>query len=212
MSADSLAAAGSRLDRLLRRGRGAMALAYGALLALTLPALAGGAVLSVTMLGADAPPGPRPRIGTEFAPVALIAGAAMVLVGRRVIGAIAAAGSRPARAWLLALVLAVMALLGWIAAMHAGTWLEWRRASTPLGYGTEWFYADIYLRYWRDAWGRGVALAMAAAIGVLPATLLATAFWMLIRSPRRRPPPYKDGRSGAARRPQSPGAERRPGQ
>ena len=28
--------------------------------------------------------------------------------------------------------------------MHAGAWFEWQVRRTPIAYGTDWFYAEMY--------------------------------------------------------------------
>lgn len=66
-------------------------------------------------------------------------------------------------------------------ALHAGTWLEYQQIRTPLPYASEWFYADVYLRYLREPGGRSVTLAVSAGVlwsfliawSVLLATVLA---------------------------------------
>ena len=35
----------------------------------------------------------------------------------------------------------------WLAAMHAGAWFEWQVRRTPIAYGTDWFYAEMYHEY-----------------------------------------------------------------
>jgi hypothetical protein len=53
----------------------------------------------------------------------------------------------------------------WVAVMHAGTWLEWRHGRSPLAWGSEWFYAEIYHEYL--GWGRGAAISFAMAVILL---------------------------------------------
>lgn len=64
--------------------------------------------------------------------------------------------------------LAAGAILMWAALMHMGTWLEWQHKRTATGYGTEWFYAEVYMEYIREPVGRLVSLT-AALIVLLPA-------------------------------------------
>ena len=41
----------------------------------------------------------------------------------------------------------------WLAAMHAGAWFEWQVRRTPIAYGTDWFYAEMYHEYVREPGG-----------------------------------------------------------
>jgi hypothetical protein len=52
----------------------------------------------------------------------------------------------------------------WLLVMHAGIWLEYQQIRTPLPYASEWFYADVYLRYMRDPGGRCLTLAVSAGV------------------------------------------------
>lgn len=69
---------------------------------------------------------------------------------------------------LLVLLLAAGAILMWAALMHMGTWLEWQYKRTATGYGTEWFYAEVYMEYIREPAGRLISLTAALIVG-LPA-------------------------------------------
>ena len=68
------------------------------------------------------------------------------------------AGRRPDPTWQLGLVVvevvAVCAL--WLAAVHVALWLHWRGQSSPLGFATEWYYAEVYFAYVREPAGRGI--------------------------------------------------------
>jgi len=65
-------------------------------------------------------------------------------------------------------ILAAGAILMWSALMHMGTWVEWQHKRTATGYGTEWFYAEVYMEYIREPVGRLVTLTAALIVG-LPA-------------------------------------------
>ena len=54
----------------------------------------------------------------------------------------------------------------WIASMHAGAWLEWRVRRTPIAYGTDWFYAEMYQEYVREPGGLVVAITWDAGLFV----------------------------------------------
>lgn len=71
-------------------------------------------------------------------------------------------------AWTVALVAATAAL--WGAETHLGLWLVWREKSTPTAYGSEWFYAEVYMDYVRDVDGLVIALATVLAVA-MPATI-----------------------------------------
>ncbi len=73
----------------------------------------------------------------------------------------------------------------WLAAMHAGAWLEWRVRRTPVAYGTDWFYAEMYSEYVREPGGLVVSVSVAAAVTAPLAAVLAA--WMACACrPRRR--------------------------
>ena len=52
----------------------------------------------------------------------------------------------------------------WLAAMHAGAWFEWQVRRTPIAYGTDWFYAEMYNEYVREPGGLVLTLGVAAAV------------------------------------------------
>ena len=61
----------------------------------------------------------------------------------------------------------------WIGAMHAGAWLEWQVRRTPIAYGTDWFYAEMYNEYMREPGGLVVSVSVAAAVTAPLAAVLA---------------------------------------
>ena len=73
----------------------------------------------------------------------------------------------------------------WLAAMHAGAWLEWQVRRTPIAYGTEWFYAEMYNEYVREPGGLALTLGVAAAVTAPLAAVLAA--WVVCAfDPRRK--------------------------
>ena len=52
----------------------------------------------------------------------------------------------------------------WLAAMHVGAWFEWQVRRTPIAYGTDWFYAEMYNEYVREPGGLVLTLSVAAAV------------------------------------------------
>ena len=52
----------------------------------------------------------------------------------------------------------------WLAAMHAGAWFEWQVRRTPIAYGTDWFYAEMYAEYVREPGGLALTVSVAAAV------------------------------------------------
>ncbi|MCY4479202.1 MAG: hypothetical protein OXB97_04855 [Rhodospirillales bacterium] len=61
----------------------------------------------------------------------------------------------------------------WLAAMHAGAWLEWQVRRTPIAWGTDWFYAEMYNEYVREPGGLALSVSVAAAVTVPLFTVLA---------------------------------------
>ena len=55
-------------------------------------------------------------------------------------------------------------LVLWLAAMHAGAWLEWQVRRTPIAWGTDWFYAEMYNEYVREPGGLVLSVSVAAAV------------------------------------------------
>lgn len=58
------------------------------------------------------------------------------------------------------LAFAVALLVIWLAAMHAGTWHEWQYRRSAVGYGTPWFYAEVYHEYLVNGIGAAVSFAL----------------------------------------------------
>jgi len=98
-------------------------------------------------------------------PSAAVALAWLVVVAG-LLSTIARTSSAPLQI-LLVFLLAAGSLIMWVALMHLGTWFEWQIKRTPTAYGTEWFYAEVYMQYVREPAGRVVSLT-AALIAVLP--------------------------------------------
>lgn len=73
-----------------------------------------------------------------------------------------------------ALLLAYAALAAglWVAAVHAATWFEWQVKSTPTPFGTEFFYAEVYMNYIREPAGWPITVAVSAAVATPVAALL----------------------------------------
>lgn len=61
----------------------------------------------------------------------------------------------------------------WLAAMHGGAWLEWQVRRTPIAYGTDWFYAEMYNEYLREPGGLVLSVSVAAAVTAPLLTVLA---------------------------------------
>lgn len=65
----------------------------------------------------------------------------------------------------------------WVALMHIGTWLEWRETPSPVGYGTEWFYAQVYLEYFREP--AGMLISVITGLVIL-SPILALLGWLCL--------------------------------
>ncbi len=78
---------------------------------------------------------------------------------------------------LLALLQIAAALALWLGAMHLGAWLDWRKSASPLGFGTELFYAAAYLTYLREPGGRMVSVLVALAAGLPPTVAVLQFVW-----------------------------------
>ena len=61
----------------------------------------------------------------------------------------------------------------WLAAMHAGSWFEWQVRRTPIAWGTDWFYAEMYNEYLREPGGLVLTVSVAAAVTAPLAAVLA---------------------------------------
>ena len=72
----------------------------------------------------------------------------------------------------------------WLAAMHAGAWFEWQVRRTPIAWGTDWFYAEMYNEYVREPGGLVLTASVAAAVTAPLAAVLAA--WMVCACRPRR--------------------------
>ena len=79
----------------------------------------------------------------------------------------------------------------WLAAMHGGAWLEWQVRRTPIAYGTDWFYAEMYNEYVREPGGLVVSVSVAAAVTAPVAAVLAAWIVCACRPRRKRGGPVK---------------------
>ena len=61
----------------------------------------------------------------------------------------------------------------WLAAMHAGAWFEWQVRRTPIAWGTDWFYAEMYHEYVREPDGLVLTISIATAVTAPLAAVLA---------------------------------------
>ena len=61
----------------------------------------------------------------------------------------------------------------WLSAMHAGAWFEWQVRRTPIAYGTDWFYAEMYHEYVREPDGLVLTVSIATAVTAPLAAVLA---------------------------------------
>ena len=57
--------------------------------------------------------------------------------------------------------------------MHAGAWFEWQARRTPIAYGTDWFYAEMYHEY-----VGGLVLTMSVAAAVTAPLAAVLVAWM----------------------------------
>ena len=83
----------------------------------------------------------------------------------------------------------------WLSAMHAGAWLEWQVRRTPIAYGTDWFYAEMYHEYVREPAGLVLSLSVAVAVTAPLAAVLAAWIACICGSHRQT-----GGREAAPRR------------
>lgn len=72
----------------------------------------------------------------------------------------------------------------WLASMHAGAWFEWQVRRTPIAYGTDWFYAEMYHEYIREPGGRVLSVSVAVAVSAPLATVLGA--WLVCACARLR--------------------------
>ena len=138
-----------------RFGGNAMSLRLAGLSMLGTLMLGGVPVVAGSLVFAPAPVETIAFAGRFFAaPVSLAAW--LSLMGT--VFVLRLAGRRPDPTWQLGLVVvevvAVCAL--WLAAVHVGLWLHWRGQFSPLGFATEWYYAEVYFAYVREPAGRGI--------------------------------------------------------
>lgn len=145
------------LDHAIRRlfGGRAMSLRFAGLSVLGGLVLGGVPVVAGSMVFAPAPVETIAFAGRFFAaPVSLAAW--LSLMGT--VFLLRLAGTRPTMAWQSGLVIVevVAACALWLAAVHVGLWLHWRGQFSPLGFATEWYYAEAYFAYVREPAGRGV--------------------------------------------------------
>lgn len=84
-------------------------------------------------------------------------------------------------------------LLLWVAAMHAGAWLEWQVRRTPIAYGTDWFYAEMYQEYIREPGGR--VLVVTVAVTVAAPLVMVLAAWLACACARFRDSATRPGAS-----------------
>ena len=74
----------------------------------------------------------------------------------------------------------------WLAAMHAGAWFEWQVRRTPIAYGTDWFYAEMYHEYVREPGGLVLTASVVAAVAAPLVTVLAAWIACACRPGRRK--------------------------
>ena len=74
----------------------------------------------------------------------------------------------------------------WLAAMHAGAWLEWQVRRTPIAWGTDWFYAEMYNEYVREPGGMVVSVSVAVAVTAPLAAVLTAWLVCACRGARRK--------------------------
>jgi len=139
-------------------------------LALVANALAGSAVLFIDTFARDASVAIDPTV-RFFALPAIVCGYLALAVDHWQFAILARQSSLPAQLSVLLLGL-LAALVLWLALMHGGAWLEWQHKRTPLAYGSEWFYAEVYWHYLREPAGRSISLA-AGVVVAWPLALLA---------------------------------------
>ncbi len=85
--------------------------------------------------------------------------------------------------WLALLIVAVVGI--WIGLSHWATWLEWQGKRTPTVYGSDWFYAEVYMFYVREAEGLLITVTTALAVGLPTVWLLLRVLWVLLFSQRK---------------------------
>ena len=78
-----------------------------------------------------------------------------------------------ARAWTLTAAHLCAPPVLWLAAMHAGAWFEWQVRRTPIAYGTDWFYAEMYYEYVHEPGGLVLTVSIAVLVTAPLVALLA---------------------------------------
>ncbi len=145
--------------------------------AVVLAALIGGIVLGIGAFAVS--PDPRTTImhgARYFGAPAVFFGWA-VLSGTSLFAGLIGRARSFAGQCLLLLVHAAGAAGLWVAAVHAATWIEWQEKSSPIPYGTEFFYAEVYMNYVREPiwWpvtaGATAVIALPAAVLIVPVLL-----------------------------------------
>ena len=79
----------------------------------------------------------------------------------------------------------------WLAAMLAGAWFEWQVRRTPIAYGTDWFYAEMYNEYVREPGGLVLTLSVAVTVAAPLAAVLAAWIACACLPPRKKGGPVK---------------------
>ena len=137
----------------------------------TLAALIGGGVLVAGAFAVSLDPRPIIVHGIRYfgAPVVFFGWA--MLSGTSLFAGLIGRARSLAGQGLLLLVHGAGAAGMWVMVVHAGTWIEWQEKSTPIPYGTEFFYAEVYMNYVREPIWWPVTAA-ATAVVALPAAAL----------------------------------------
>ncbi|MEE8352042.1 MAG: hypothetical protein V3R37_07640 [Rhodospirillales bacterium] len=135
-----------------------------------------GSLVAGALLFAPDPEGVIRHALNYFAVPSAIIVLAWLAAGAGLLSWIARASSAPLQV-LFVILLGTGAILMWVVLMHMGTWLEWQYKRTPIPYGTEWFYAEVYMEYAREPLGRLVSLTAALIVG-LPALPCVLRSWV----------------------------------
>ena len=85
--------------------------------------------------------------------------------------------------WLALLIAAIVGI--WIGLTHGATWLEWQGKRTPTVYGSDWFYAEVYMFYVREAEGLLITVTTALAVGLPTVWLLVRVLWVMLVSQKK---------------------------
>ena len=159
------------LDHAIRRrfGRRATGLRFAGFSVLGALVLGGVPVVAGALVFAPAPVETMAFAGRFFAaPVSLAAWLSLMVT----VVVLRLAGRRPHPAWQLGLAVTEMAAVCalWLAAVHVGLWLHWRGQFSPLGFATEWYYAEVYFAYVREPAGWGILVGSLVPV-LAPAVL-----------------------------------------